>query len=228
MDSTLYSLACEIEFLVNRIDSIGERMQSAGLLLLAAIDRGGFADDPAFTTMGQQRLNQKEVDGVISAWAEAVWTLRGKPKNSPAPEQSFVADCKLISDALMKEAMAKPTPISEAPVATPASTDQWRKAMLRLQRRFEQAAETDPDISSLVVQYPSSHREEGQSAMQRMLVDGGSTHHGIYGPISTTGEQAIRATQCLRLSTRDSPEAFLKLGDSALSLLKQAPDEIVR
>ncbi|MHB1157675.1 MAG: hypothetical protein ACYC26_12680 [Phycisphaerales bacterium] len=228
VDSTLYSLACEIASLVNRTDSIGERMQSAGLLLLAAMERGGFADNPAFTTMVQQRSNQKEVDGAISAWAEAVWRLRGKPKDGPAPEQSFVADCQLISDALMEEALAKPTPIPVSPVATSASTAQWRKAMLRLQRRFEQAAETDPDISALVIQYPSSQREEGRSAMQRMLVDGGSTHYGIYGPISTTGEQAIRATHCSRLQSRDSPEAFLKLGNSALSLLEQAPDEIVQ
>ena len=70
-------------------DSPGERLDSAGRLLIDAIEAGAFAEPrfAGFRTTVRQRSDQPKVNCFISAWSEAVWWLRGRPKEAPSPDK---------------------------------------------------------------------------------------------------------------------------------------------
>ena len=87
-------IAAELRTLPDRGDSIGERVESAGRLLLAAMNAGAFSGPSyaAFRPLVRQRAEQRKVNGFISAWAEPVWYLNGKPKDPPDLEATFPRD----------------------------------------------------------------------------------------------------------------------------------------
>lgn len=81
-NQALRDLANELRALTERNDSDAERCESAGRLLLAAIDFGAFAERPSLVAMVRQRAEQDNVNGPISAWVEALRVLMGRDEPS--------------------------------------------------------------------------------------------------------------------------------------------------
>ena len=103
-NDAIQDLASELRSLRDRRDSPAEREESAGRLLMAAIDAGAFADRPALVGMIRQRAEQNGVNGWISAWHEAVWRLRGKPDGDAS---SFDDDCDMLAGEMEATATVK-------------------------------------------------------------------------------------------------------------------------
>jgi hypothetical protein len=101
--------------------------------------------------MVRQRLEQRKVNGWISAWTEAVWRLRGRPKAHHDPVLSFDDDCALVADVLdteiqrleraggearIKGFAATPEPEKPATAALPAKhLASWREILVALGMR---------------------------------------------------------------------------------------------
>jgi hypothetical protein len=111
----LRELAAEICSLPARGDSDAERYESAGRLLLAAIELGAFSgpEHVVFVEMIRQRAAQRPpINGFISAFTESVWRLLGKPKTRADGEpgvvvtdgRTFEGECQLVADAIESEA----------------------------------------------------------------------------------------------------------------------------
>lgn len=105
MPEALQDIAEELRSLPARADSIAERLESAGILLLAAIDAGAWSDRVAFVKMVQQRAekipgNVPNFSGEISAWVEATNRLAGRQRKTPDPGATFAEDCEMVARAL--------------------------------------------------------------------------------------------------------------------------------
>ncbi len=112
----LSAIARELRSILGRRDSLAERLESAGRLLLAAVKEGAFGA-PEFTgfgTMIEQRAEQENVNGFISAWIEAVWMLRGRPKAPPAPELTFADDIEHVIAIMPGTFPTEPAPANES------------------------------------------------------------------------------------------------------------------
>lgn len=99
----LRTITRELLSLPSRRDSDAERGESAGRLLLAAIDLGAFSgpEHASLLPMIRQRAEQKPpVNGPISAFTETAWRLAGQPENAP----DFARGCELVADAIDREA----------------------------------------------------------------------------------------------------------------------------
>jgi hypothetical protein len=149
----LTNITAELRTLPTRGDSPAERCESAGRLLIEAIRLGAFSGpaDTAFVAMVRQRLEQKNVNGWISAWTEAVWRLLDQPKAPRAPALSFPDDCALVADVLDREIQrleraggearikgfdATPKPEKSAITAPPAEyLASWREILVALGMR---------------------------------------------------------------------------------------------
>lgn len=96
------AIAQELRSLPDRRDSDAERHESAGRLLLVAIDNGAFNEQnhTPLVAMVRQRAEQTDVNGPISAWVEAVWLLRGKPNDRMESGQTFADDVGLVANEL--------------------------------------------------------------------------------------------------------------------------------
>ena len=106
----LSSSAKELRALPNRGDSDAERLESAGRLLMEAIKIGAFdgAEFAGFRISVQQRFEQPKVNGYISAWCEAVWWLKGKPKGeSPDLAAGLAEDVELVVSKMLKRSPQK-------------------------------------------------------------------------------------------------------------------------
>ena len=92
--------------LPNRGDSPADRLESAGRLLIAAMDVGAFAEPrfAYFSVMVRQRNEQTRVNGSISAWKEAVLILRARPEKAPRHESDLASEVELVV-ARMRESL---------------------------------------------------------------------------------------------------------------------------
>ena len=110
--ATLEALATEMRTLPTRGDSPAERLESAGRLLIEAMEAGAFGapELAGFRSMVRQRLEQVKVNGSISAWCEAVWWLKGRPASRFAPEQSLLDDIELVVAAMLGPARTRKRP----------------------------------------------------------------------------------------------------------------------
>lgn len=121
---TLLALAAELRSLPGRGDSSGECLESAGRLLLAAINAGAFAGSKyaPFREMVKQRAEQ-HVNGWISAWSEAVWWLSGKSNGPHDLEKSFTDDCRMVAELIDAEARTRKKRAGRPPKEEPDDVD---------------------------------------------------------------------------------------------------------
>ena len=85
---TLNAIAAELRTLPDRGDSPAERLESAGRLLIQAMEAGAFSDPryAGFKAMVHQRLERLKGNDFISAWTEAVSWLKEKPLPDIKPQ----------------------------------------------------------------------------------------------------------------------------------------------
>lgn len=101
--AALKAITDELRTLPGRGDTPGEQLESAGRLLIVAIEAGAFAEPQfvGFRAMVCQRREQPTVNGFISAWSEAVWWLKGKPKETPNYVRDLASDVELVIDRIL-------------------------------------------------------------------------------------------------------------------------------
>ena len=115
----LEAIVGEMRILPGRDDSLAERLESAGRLLIQAIEVGAFTA-PQFTgfkTMVRQRLEQPKVNGFISAWSEALWWLNGRSKETQDLAHDLAGDVEFVIARMLKG------PKSRKRVGRPRDTD---------------------------------------------------------------------------------------------------------
>lgn len=105
----LKAIADELRTLPGRGDSPGERLQSAGRLLIVAIESGAFAEPRfvGFRALVRQRSEQPKVDGFVSAWSEAVWWLKGRPTEPLDHVGDLANDVGLVIDRMRESLMSQ-------------------------------------------------------------------------------------------------------------------------
>lgn len=119
----LDALAAEISSLPTRGDSEAERCESAGRLLMAAIEAGAFGAPEyfPFLLLVRQRLEEEKHNGWICAWAEARWWLTGKPKMLVRLDATFEEDCERVAKLILNTAPEEL--IRDPAAASPAKDD---------------------------------------------------------------------------------------------------------
>ena|GEM_PF-6904438 len=110
--AVLEAIAAEMRALPGRGDSAGERLESAGRLLIEAIEAGAFAEAQfaGFRAMVRQRLEQPKVNGFISAWSEAVWWLKGRARETPDPAGDLAGDVELVIARMFERPKSRKRP----------------------------------------------------------------------------------------------------------------------
>ena len=98
--------------LPDRGDSEAERLESAGRLLIEAMEVGVFTAPQfaGFRALVRQRLEQTEVNDFISAWVEAVWWLKGKPEQPPKPACDLAGDVDLVVARMLEGQKSRKRP----------------------------------------------------------------------------------------------------------------------
>ena len=110
--AALEAIADELRTLSGRGDSPAERLESAGRLLIEALEAGAFAG-PQFAGLRavvRQRFEQPEGNGFISAWCEAVWWLQGRPEAISDPAGDLAGDIDLVIAGMPRRPKSRKRP----------------------------------------------------------------------------------------------------------------------
>jgi hypothetical protein len=162
---TLVTLAAEIESLPNRGDSMAERAESGGRLLLDAMAVGAFGGPrrAAFRTTVKQRAEQTFCNGYISAWDEAAWMFRGKPEGFGCLGHRFVDDCAIFAKGIRAEAQSlrerlvtSPLP-QESELSEPMSKAEFARRVFGQGKGEARARDVQPLLKKYGYEQTSAH-----------------------------------------------------------------------
>ncbi len=143
--AALEAITGELRTLPGRGDSSGEQLESAGRLLIEAIKAGAFAEPRfvSFRVMVRQRSEQPKVNGFISAWSEAVWWLKGRPKETPDHVRDLASDVELVIARILARPKTKKRagrPPDTDPKRDKQISEAWNAGQYR---SFDEFAGTD-------------------------------------------------------------------------------------
>lgn len=143
--AALEAITDGLRTLPDRGDSPAERLESAGRLLIEAIEAGAFAEPQfvSFKAMVRQRREQHGVNGFISAWSEAVWWLKERPKEALDHVRDLASDIELVIARILARPKSKKRagrPPNTDPKQDKQISEAWKACKYR---SFDEFAGTD-------------------------------------------------------------------------------------
>ncbi len=238
----------ELRALPQRRDSDAERLESAGRLLLAAINAGAWSEPryAAALVMIRQRAADEKTCGPISAWVEAVWHLRGKPKAKPDPAATFADDVTHLTRNLAawvgrqertrrrtredeSRKLACKTKFSATLTEALNHATPDINAGVRAAKLSEQVAELPGEIGS-VLSAASEAAIARLESQQEAIFDHARTKErqlrywlgkrGVPGKGERSDMERLRDYLCAEAGMRDSESGSLTLGEALPVLVK--------